>query len=258
MQREHNIIIDLSKCTGCGKCADDCPDRVLTVTEQGAEYSGQFCVKCGHCVAICPQGAVSISGYDDDPEVIETCNKIEPNALLGLMKARRSMRQFIKKEIPPDVIRQIIEVGRYTPTGGNKQGVSYVVIRENKDKIEKIAVSLLRKAQPQLSKMIPYMKNLIIDDNFLFKGASTVILIKSVDALDGALAASTMELMAQSLGLGVLYSGFFIRAIRQSDELKQLLSVEKEEDVVAALVLGYPAVEYIRTAQRESANVIYM
>ena len=257
MKQEHNISIDPSKCTRCGMCRDDCPDRVIIVTDKSAEYTGQFCVKCGHCVAICPQGAVKISGYADEPEAITDIKKVDPDALLRLVKSRRSMRQFIDKDVPPEVISQIIETGRYTPTGGNKQGVSYVVIRDKKDEYEKIAVSLLRKAQPSMVTTNPYIKNIVIDDHFLFKGAPVIILIKSVDLLDGALAASTMELMAQSLGLGALYSGFFTLAVRQSEELKQMLSVEKEEKVVTTLVIGYPAVEYQRTAQRESANVIY-
>ena len=167
------------------------------------------------------------------------------------------MRQFTDKDVPPEVISQIIEAGRYSPTGGNKQGVSYVVIRDDKDEYEKTAVSMLRKVQPSMAMINPYLKNIVIDDHFLFKGAPVVIVIKSTDLLDGALAASLMELMAQSLGLGVLYSGFFTFAVRQTSELKQMLSVEQGEDIVATLVIGHPAVEYKRTAQRESANVIY-
>lgn len=257
MRQEHNISIDPSKCIRCGKCRDDCPDNVLTVTDKCAEYTGQFCVKCGHCAAICPQGAVSISGYSDEPEAITNNKKVDPDALLGLIKARRSMRQFTDKDIPPEVISHIIEAGRYTPTGSNKQGVSYVVIRENRDEYERIALSLLRKAQPKLVMTSPYLKNVVFDDHFLFKGAPVIIVIKSNDRLDGALAASSMELTAQSLGLGALYCGFFTFAVKQSSELKRMLSVEHGEEVVAVLVLGHPAVEYQRTAQRESANVIY-
>lgn len=257
MKKEHNITIDPAKCTACGRCRDDCPDNVLIITEKSAEYTGQFCVKCGHCVAICPQGAVSMSGYDDEPEAIAGSKKVDPDDFLRLIKARRSMRQFTEKDVPPELISQIIEAGRYTPTGGNKQGVSYVVIREIKDEYEKIALSELRRLQPSMAKVNPYIKNVTIGDDFLFKGAPVAIVIKSIDLLDGALAASTMELMAQSLGLGVLYSGFFTYMVRQLDELKQKLSVEQGEEVVTTLVIGYPAAQYQRTAQRESANVTY-
>ena len=253
MRNEHSISIDPSMCNRCGLCRDDCPDSVIVLTDESAEYTGQFCVKCGHCVAICPQGAVSITGFDDAPEEIDQFPMIDPDALLSQMKSRRSMRQFTEKDVSQDDISKIIEAGRYTPTGGNKQGVSYVVIRDNKDECERIALSSLRRLKPLLGIFKRYIRNLEFGDNFLFKSAPVVIVIKSIDSLDGALAASTMELMAQSLGLGVLYSGFFTRAVRRSPRLKRLLSVAPHDKIVTTLVIGHPAARYQRTAQRESA-----
>ena len=252
---EHNISIDPSLCVRCGKCVYDCPDGVLFLTATSAEYNGQFCVKCGHCVAICPQNAVSISGFDDPPEEILPDNRVDPDVFLTMIKSRRSMRQFTDKDVAPEAISKIIEAGRYTPTGGNRQDVSYIVLREKKDEYEKIALDVVRRLQPELGKVNPYIKNLEIGDRFLFKGAPVVIVVKSVDALNGALAASVMELMAQSLGLGVLYSGFFTMAVRESEELNGMLSIHKPEQIVTTLIIGHPAVKYIRTAQRESARV---
>jgi len=254
---EHNILIEPTLCNRCLLCVNDCPDGVLFMASGAAEYNGQFCVKCGHCVAICPQNAVSISGYDDLPEDINPEKNVDSDALLALIKSRRSMRQFIDKEVPPEAISKIIEAGRYTPTGGNRQDVSYVVLREKKDEYEQIALDVVRRMQPKLGAVNPYIKNLEISDHFLFKNAPVVIVVKAVDALNGALAASIMEIMAQSMGLGVLYSGFFTMAIRESEELKQMLSVAEPEQIVTTLVIGYPAVKYVRTAQRESAKVIF-
>ena len=252
---KHIISIDPGLCNRCGLCRDDCPDRVIYLDEKSAVYNGDFCVKCGHCVAICPRGAVSISGYEDEPEAVAPGRRVDSDVLLAQLKARRSMRQFTDKDVSREDVAKIIEAGRFTPTGGNKQMTSYVVIRERKAEAEKIAVEFLRRQQPAMSLKIPYMKNLVFDENFLFKGAPVVIVIKSVDLIDGALAASTMELMAQSLGLGVLYSGFFTRAVRASRKLKRMLSVAPGERVVTTLVIGHPAAKYLRTAQRERARV---
>ena len=257
MRPEHIVSVDPLKCTLCGSCCDDCPDKVLFLGEKSAEHNGHFCVKCGHCVAICPQGAASISGFDDEPEEIRADKKVDSTALLAQIKSRRSMRRFTDEDVAPELITQIIEAGRYTPTGGNKQGTSFVVIRDKKDEYEKITVDLLRKLQPQLSLKLPYLKEKVIEDGSIFKGAPVAVLVKSIDALDGALAASTMELFAQSLGLGVLYSGFFSRMVRASRKLKKELAVEPGEKVVTTLVIGYPAVKYLRTAQRETARVVY-
>jgi hypothetical protein len=66
-----------------------------------------------------------------------------------------------------------------------------------------------------------------------------------------------MELMAQSLGLGVFYSGFFSLVTRLSPKLRKRLGIRRGEKAITTLVLGYPAVNYQRTAQRESAEVLF-
>ena len=254
---KHIVSIDESLCKLCGKCREDCPDGALIKKDNVIKHTGRFCVKCGHCVAICPEKAVSISGYEDPPEEIDPDSSVDPDALLAQIKARRSTRQFLNKHVSPEDIAKIIEAGRYTPTGGNKQGVSYVVIRETLAACEKVAISRLRLLKPLLSLFRPYLRRIKIDDRFLFKGAPVVIVIVSENKLDGALAASTMELMARSLGLGALYSGFFTSALQKSKKLKRMLSIAPWERVVATLVIGHPDVQYHRTAQRERAFVIY-
>ena len=95
----------------------------------------------------------------------------------------------------------------------------------------------------------------MIDDHFFFKKAPVVILILSQDKVDGALAASNMELMAEACDLGVLYSGFFTIVANISRTLRRKLDLKRKDRVVTTLVLGYPNVTYHRTAQRETASV---
>jgi nitroreductase len=185
----------------------------------------------------------------------------DPEALLAMMKGRRSIRQFTGQDVPKEIVEKIIEAGRYTPTGMNKQRVSYVVLRQNKEECERIAVSWFRKIRPVVSIFIKHFRHREIDDQYFFKGAPVVIVIKADSAatgvIDAALAASAMELMARSYGLGALYLGFFPIIARMSRKLKQKLSAVSKGRIVAALVLGYPDVTYHRTAQRERPVVQY-
>ena len=257
MNKEHIVSVDLSRCSRCGLCRKDCPNSIFVITETGAEVMSQDCLKCGHCVAVCSQKAVSISGFEDEPEDLYDDMKPEPETLLAMMKGRRSIRHFTRQDVPPEIVEKIIEAGRYTPTGQNRQGVSYVVLREGKDECERLAVSLLRRAQPIVSIFMKQYKRIQIDDRFIFKGAPVAIIIKSDNVVDGALAASAMELMARAYGLGVLYSGMFVLVAKLSRKLKRKLSSVSRGKAVTALVLGYPAVKYHRTAQRESPVVQY-
>jgi hypothetical protein len=65
-----------------------------------------------------------------------------------------------------------------------------------------------------------------------------------------------MELMTFAQGLGMFYSGFFVRAANQNKEIKQFLNIEDEKEVQACLVLGYPDVKYYPTAPRKQAKVV--
>lgn len=257
MKREHIVSIDSSLCNCCGLCGKDCPDNAFVMTDAGAEVATQDCLKCGHCVAVCPQNAVSISGFEDAPEEIIHDTKPDPDDFLAMMKGRRTIRQFTGQDVPQEIIEKIIEAGRYTPTGRNIQGVSYVVLREGLDECERLAVSLLRRAQFFIGIFVKSYKRIQIDDRYIFKGAPVAIVIKADNVVDGALAASAMELMARACGLGVLYSGMFAIAAKVSHKLKRKLSAGSKAKVVTTLVLGYPAVTYHRTAQRERPTVRY-
>jgi len=182
---------------------------------------------------------------------------VDAASLLGQFKARRSVRQFSAREIAPELIAKIIEAGRYTPTGTNKQGVSYTVLQKNIGQYESVAIKSFRKLKKVVDLVYSGLRGIEIDDHFLFKNAKAVIVIKGADEVDGALAASSMEMMAQALELGVFYSGFFTMVVRLSGKLKRRLGVRMGEKVVTTLVLGYPAVQYQRTAQRETAEVLF-
>ena len=257
MNQQHIVSINPALCIGCGLCVSDCPTRIIRMTDNIAVITTQDCIKCGHCQAICPQGAVSLSGFAEAPEQITSAMHVDADSLMGQLKARRSVRQFSAREIPPECIRQIIEAGRYTPTGTNKQGVSYAVLQQGIPEVEAQAIRLFRKLKRGVDIVYSGLREIEIDDHFLFKNAKAVIVIKGADAVDAALAASSMELMAQSLGLGVFYSGFFTMVTRFSAKLRKRLGLRRGEKAVTTLVLGFPAVRYLRTVQREPAEIVF-
>ena len=257
MRKEHTILIDKEKCIGCGLCEGDCPASNIRILNKKASIVEQNCIMCGHCVAICPKAAVSMTGFDEPPVEIKEPVRLDPDALLGAIRTRRSIRKFTGRQIEPETMKKIIEAGRLTPTGGNAQDVSYVVLKNRIDLFEKAAVSLFRKLIPLMKLVNPIARRTVIDDHFFFKKAPAAIVVVSRDEINGALAASNMALMAEACGLGVLYSGFFALAANRSPALRKMLKLKKGEKVVTTLVLGYSAVTYRRTAQKDAAEVRY-
>ena len=43
------------------------------------------------------------------------------NEVINVIKNRRSVRKYIRKEIPEEVLREIVDCARLAPSGNNRQ-----------------------------------------------------------------------------------------------------------------------------------------
>lgn len=247
----NKIIIDEEKCIGCGLCADDCPNACLSLKDGKAKADPSGCIECGHCYAVCPRGAVLMAGYDCEDQQVVPMTAIDSDTLLEAMKSRRTIRRFTDQAVEEEKILKILEAGRYCPTGGNSQNVSYTILGSRQPEAEAICVGIFRKGQKIGSPLLAFLKRINITDSFFFKGAPLVIVVSGRNDVDAALASSYMEIMAESLGLGVLYSGFFKICASVSGKLRKLLDLPKGHKVVTCMVIGYPAVKYQRIVPRK-------
>ena len=93
------------------------------------------------------------------------------------------------------------------------------------------------------------------DDDFLFKGAPAVIVTVSPHMVNAAVASANMELMAVSLGVGVVYIGFFVRLAAKNERIRAFLGLGPQDQAVTCLSLGYPNVSYRRSVPRKPARV---
>ena len=249
------ISVNGEECIKCLKCIGDCPNSYLFFEDGEIQTSERGCMECGHCYAICPQGAISMNNYDFSQEKVVSMEEIDSDVLLGAMKSRRTVRQFKALPVEEEKIERILEAGRYSPTGANRQEVSYTILGTRQAEAEKICVDLFRKGKKFGSAFAGYLKRIEIDDEFFFKGAPLVIVVSAKSPVDGGLASSYMEIMAESMGLGVLYSGFFVMCAKMSRKLKKLLELKKGYEVVTCMVIGYPDVKYQRIVPRRELKV---
>lgn len=250
------INIDREKCIGCGKCVKDCVSEKIKLVDGKADFIYERCIQCGHCYAICPVKAISMANYPDakDEKPLDI-TELDSDRLLSAMKSRRTIRQFKNKEVTDEMIEKIIEAGRYCPTGTNAQDFSFTVIKNSLAEIEREAVKFFRFGQKAITPFSSYIKNTTIDDKFFFKGAPVVIVVSGKGDTSACLASSYMELMAESMGLGVLYSGFFVAAAKLNRKIGSMLKLEKGYSPVTTLVIGWPDVEYERIPPRNEAKI---
>lgn len=252
------IVIDKEKCIGCGQCVKDCVAGFLSISEGKAKTGTVGCIGCGHCYAVCPTNAVSMPEQEGDNGEYVAMNEFDSERLLQAMKSRRSIRRFRNEKIEQEKIDMILEAGRYCPTGSNTQDVGYVVLGSKQDEIEAQCVNMFRKGIGAAGKVSAMARNFTIDDHFFFKGAPLVIVVTGKSKGNANLASSYMEIMAESLGLGVLYSGFFVACSKLNGKVRKLLQLPKGQQVVTCMVIGYPDVKYYRIPGRKALNVRYL
>lgn len=267
--------VDKDLCIGCSLCVNDCIVKDIELVDGKAQINNVNCFKCGHCISICPKKAVSTDDYNMD-EILEynkTDFSIDADNLLNFIKFRRSVRHFKKKDVENEKIEKIIEAGRFTQTSTNAQNVSYIVVKDNIDKLKKMTLEILNELGKKLldnlnPQTIPYEKYAKMWINMyesykadpkgidgLFFNAPAVILVVSDSQVNASLASSNMELMTNALGLGTFFSGFFIKAADRNKQIMDFLGLNENQHIVTCMIIGYPNVKYQRTAPRKDAVI---
>lgn len=174
------------------------------------------------------------------------------NEVMQAIMHRRAIRRFDKRQIENEILNQILQAGLYAPSAGGRQGVIFVVCRDEKvnERLGKIkranshwrmatATNYISKEQPSVADD-PNIKNAFYDapvvitmfapKNFLFS------------AEDCAVAAESMMLAADSLGVGSCYIGQGWTAFDDpygQNKLKEW-NIRTDYYAVMQLLLGYP------------------
>lgn len=172
----------------------------------------------------------------------------EENSVITNIKTRRSIRDFLNKPVPEEVIRKIIDAGRYAPSGFNLQPWRFVVI-ENKEMLERLSgfakpVLLEKLAGRTDALAVSYMERLEDRNYNIFYNAPALVLVlgkknNPLSDYDCTLCGGNIIHAAHSLGIGSCWIGN-AGVIQQSEELMAELKIPVNYKVVVPIVLGYP------------------
>lgn len=265
------ISIDTTRCEGCGTCIEDCISHTLVLYDGKAHARGA-CFQCGHCVALCPYEAISIPNYSDPciPYDAQTFD-LQTINLVNTIKFRRSVRRFKDQPITYDDLHILMDAAAHTPTAKNTQSCRFVFIQDSLTFMKELVWNDLQFMydndlyDEEQFLGIPYesferfitLRKADHPQDFLFRNAPAVLCIQALDPLDAGLAASAIELVGSTRGIGVLYNGFLRRIIAGMPEVQKYLDMDLEEKPLAVCMLvGYSDVAYLRTAPRRNPSVV--
>lgn len=164
-----------------------------------------------------------------------------------LLEKRRTIRTFEDKEVPTELLLEIINDSIKAPNGGNRQPWSFVVVND-RAMIKRISDESKKHILDEIAENPDfYMKryeNALKNDEFnVFYNAPTLILIvgrenEASTTVDTGLLASYMMLSATSRGLGTCWVGLGSR-IKDKD-LRAELGLTDDLDIIAPIIIGYP------------------
>ncbi len=261
-----SISIDKSKCIHCGKCLRDC--IVGCIQFDGEKFPAyvdggeKLCVGCQHCMAVCPVGALSFGGKNpDDSEPVGYCNGEE---LLRLIKSRRSVRFYKKQDIPPETLTKLTDMLAYPPTGGNRDNLHFSIVgtaakMRELVKLTYAAIEANDKPSPTMQFCLEQYRNGV---DFVYRGAPSLVAVSidlsktipGCETADPIIPLAYLELYAQSLGLGTLWTDAALTLARELPAVTQALEIPDGYSLAYVMLLGLPAIKYQRTVQREAAR----
>jgi MinD superfamily P-loop ATPase len=128
------IQVNQEKCTKCGICVDICPPRILKMKEKGPSANeSQACIACGHCIAICPHAAIdNIKTPLAHQIALEEFPVISAETAHHYLRSRRSVRCYKDERVPRNQLLKLVDIARFAPTASNKQGISYIIVDDDK------------------------------------------------------------------------------------------------------------------------------
>ncbi len=142
--------------------------------------------------------------------------------IIEVIKTRRSIRKYLKKEIPNEVMMDILDCARLAPSAHNNQPWRFVVVTDQ----------LIKE---RLTKITKYGK--------FIKEAYAIIAVlcdKTSDHMfeDACAATENMILAAWHYGIGTCWIGTYQRP--HSRETKDLLNCPDSYELINLVTIGYP------------------
>ena len=160
--------------------------------------------------------------------------------VLKLIKARRSVRKFKRKIVSKKVINEILEAGRWAPSGLNNQPWKFVVLeKQDKDLLANYThyAHILKSADKVIAVFLDKKTSYDYGKDLMAIGACC----------------QNMLLYIHSQGLGACWLG---EILNQRAQIQKVFKVPKNLELEVVLALGYPVAKPGQSRRRSLKDSI--
>jgi len=271
------IIIDADRCTACGLCEKICHEHCLHLVGGKPVIQTEFCSSCTQCVAVCPQRGLTW----DHAMVTPFERKRLPSAeqLDELFKERRSTRFFRKRNIDRPLLEEIVSYAIYAPTENFHLRAILIddkailaeleaALMKMTRRIYKLAfrAAWIQRITPLLGLEFTYLRSKSKVENAVQRShafnsppPAMVFIVgeKRLPLSDASAqyALANIFYYAQVKGIGSCLCGNGPLIFDKNKAIRKRLGSERRENILGALMLGYPAVRYSNKVHGKSLPI---
>ncbi len=283
------IKVNEDRCVGCGLCLEECIHSKRRGKTNHVDHDFKFCNQCLHCYAVCPESAIELDKVFLNKNLERDI--LDYDQVVYHMQQRRSTRRFKNRAIADKLLHKLLNSANYIPSGGNNQGIDITVLR-NEDKKQELREEIIiyykkmlklsrygflrailkifgpEKVKESVNDMFFLEKMQDMNEKFktkdlAFYNAPIVLLFHSSRLLptareDAVLSAYNIALTAETLGLGSCFVSMAQQVLASNDKCKNIVNINKEDNIFVVLVIGYPIADYKKVVFRENKNINFV
>ncbi len=163
------------------------------------------------------------------------------NNLIELIKTRRSIRHFLDKPVDKKIIYEVLDAGRWAPSGLNNQPWKFVIITDKNIKQRIGDLSHYKRIFVDA----PVLLGIFLDTNNIYH--------REKDIMGIGACFENILLAIHALGLGGVWLGEILKA---KEKVSKILEIDPKLELMGFIAFGYPDKEKIKglKAQRKELN----
>ena len=169
--------------------------------------------------------------------------------------SRRSCRKYQTKDVPKEIIEDIILAGKSAPTAMNCQEIKFYVILNNIKKVKELSDKVMEnraKAGKSAGWIEEYKQKYEIDDAIFYSAPCLIVLAAEKNEnerreywhrMDAGIVTGNILTMATAYGLGTVPVGI-ANYLNQEAILEGIGADKNKEELLLCIPLGYPVEGY--------------